>query len=192
MAQGPVLQSAPALLTTDPVTYGTLFWGANTVSEALGSMKYMFRVENHVRIDPEHSPPDAPQLFSKYEQVNWKDVKTVDLLVVRQPREWNLQSLWMDQWCGQRQVNSLVLIHHEYEILGSDSRSLHSVCKEIKALGYLTHMLSACTEKCGAMTWNSCTITIASLWTSVSEDFFSSLPLVLECDLPVRACRNII
>ena len=192
MAQGPVLQSAPALQTTEPVTYGTLFLGANTVSEAFGSMKYIFRVENRVRIDPEHSPPDAPQLFSKYERVKWKNVTTVDLLVVRQPREWNLRSLWMDQWCRQRQVKTLVLIHHENEILGSDSRSLHSVCKELKALGYLTHTLSACAEKCGAATWNSCTITIASLRTSASEDFFSSLPLELECDLPVRACRNII
>ena len=159
MALGPVLQSAPALQIADPVTYGTLFLGANTVSEAFGSMKYVFRVENRVRIDPEHSSPDAPKLFSKYERVKWKQVKTVDLLVVKQPREWNLRSLWMDQWCRQRQVKTLILFHHANEILGSDTRSLHSVCKELKALGYRTRTLSACAEKCGAATWNSYTVT---------------------------------
>ena len=197
MVQGRVLAPHADVQTYPTITYGSLFLGAETIGDVWNDSKYVFRVERAVRVHkpPSSSPPaptNRPRLYTEYALVPWKKVPTVDLLIVRQPKDWKLRTKWMAEWCKFRKVRTLVLIHHPSEVMGSDSRSLHAVSKELKALGYRVHTLSANADECGAATWSNYIITIATHKSSPEASHISSLPFKLNIGLPSRSCRNVV
>ena len=112
---GPEMQFSPT------TTFGTLFMGANTIDSVFGNAHYIFRVESSARPnnkqpvtspeppscpkdpiavpnaeDPTPTPkPDRkpPLFFARYERTPWKKVPKVDILFVRQPKDFRLCSV---------------------------------------------------------------------------------------------------
>lgn len=188
MMQGPVLPQSVRQDSELP-TFGTLFLGADTISDAFSSLNYVFRVEGSARLKDVRT---RPLQFNRFERVPWKKIPNVDLLFVRQPKKWNLRSEWLDIWCVQRKVPTLVLLHHQDEAIGIDERSIGAFLKELESLDYLTRTFPLNAEDCGAATWSNYIVSIACLKHSDCLPQVMSIPLHPTFGLGIRSCRNLI
>ncbi len=172
----------------DAPTFGSLFMGANTFQDVFEGLRFVFRVgvDGEILPKPTESEASMPKVYRNENRVPWKKLPGVDLLLVRQPSSPRLRSRWMEQFVTDQKAHTLVIFHHQDEIIGNDSLSFHSVSKRLKSCGYQVRSWTARAEACGAAIWNHHLITVATLNKKAAQD----LPNVLGIDLPPRPCRN--
>lgn len=164
--------------------------GANTFQDVFEGLRFVFRVGvDGIEVSPSPSgADDIPKLYRNVNRVPWKKLPGVELLLVKQPDSHRLRSVWMDHFVTKKKVHTLVLFHHQDEIIGNDSISLHGICKRLKACGYQTRSWTINAEDCGAALWNHHLVTVATLNTGAAKH----LPLTLGIGLPPRPCRNVL
>ncbi len=170
-------------------TLGTLFMGANTFQDVFGNLEFLFRVGVEGKFDGTMSKLDLPRLHPNIHRVPWKRLPSVDLLLVRQPESPSLRGKWMDHFLEVNQAQTIILFHHQDEIIGSDSWSIHNVCKRLKTAGHQVRTWTVSSEACGAALWNQHVVTIATRCPGLDT---AALPVELRIDLPPRPCRNVL
>ncbi len=97
----------------------------------------------------------------------------------------------MDHFLSEQRARTLIIFHHEDEIIGADSWNLHSVCKRLKASSYQVRTWTISSEACGAALWNQHLVTVATLCQNVGVEYFPLEQVSIFLLVPVKThCKN--
>ena len=151
MMQGPTIYPSD---TQSGPTFGCLFVGGALVEEEFDNCDLKFAC------DRVYGKDVRDNYLGDYERVKWSRQPSVDFLVVRQPSLVSLRLRWMKDWVEDKRVKTLILFHHPLKV--AQTEGIGATTKKLRSLGYdcETRLLKA--ELCGAATWSTYFMTIAT------------------------------